>query len=226
MGNRQVVRHRPLEATPGVRIPLPQPNIFFMIPEYFLIIGAFVAFAGCLSYLMDTLKGKTQPNRVTWLLWAVVPAITFVAQIEQGVGLPTLLTFMIALMPLFIFIASFFNSKAEWKLGTFDYICGGLAILALVLWQMTRVGNIAIALSILADFFAAIPTIVKSYKYPESENYKEYLTSMTYAIVTLLALKNWGFEYYAFATYIALLNILIVYLLVVRPNFRLVQKGY
>ena len=189
-----------------------------MISENFLILGALIQFAGSLSYFIDTLKGKTQPNRVTWLLWAIVPGIAFVAQIQQSVGLPALLTLVIVLSAMLIFMASFFNKKAVWKLGVFDYVCGALAVLAIVLWQLTNNANLAIMLSIIGDLFAAVPTIVKSYKYPKTENYKEPLSSIIYGGITLLALQQWGFEYYAIAVYVVLLNLLTFYLIALRPR--------
>lgn len=195
-----------------------------MIPENFIILGAIIQLTGSLSYLVDTVKGKIQPNRVSWFLWALVPGIAFVAQIEQGVGLPALLAFMCGVYPVFIFLATFFNKKAVWKIGFFDYICGALAILALVLWYVTKIGNVAIFLSIVADFFALAPTILKAYRHPKTENHHEYLSSGIFAAITLLTLTTWNFEYYGFALYYLLSNVLIVYLVVVRPRFFQHQK--
>jgi hypothetical protein len=57
-----------------------------MLDEKFVILGIIVGFIGSLSYLIDTIKGKTKPNRVTWFLWALAPLIAFTAEIKQGVG--------------------------------------------------------------------------------------------------------------------------------------------
>jgi len=44
--------------------------------------------------------------------------IAFKAQIKEGVGIhQALLTFMVGFIPLIIFIASFINKKAYWKIG-------------------------------------------------------------------------------------------------------------
>lgn len=60
-----------------------------MIPGYFAIVGAVIASLGGLYYLYETITGKSKPNRVSWLLWGVMPMIIFVAQRVQGVeGLP------------------------------------------------------------------------------------------------------------------------------------------
>lgn len=173
-----------------------------MINENFVIIGAIIGFAGAVSYLIDTLKGKAKPNRMSWFLWALAPLIAFSAQIDQGVGLQALMTFTVGFNPALIFIASFVNKKAEWKLTKFDLTCGVLSIIGLILWQITQVGNIAIFFGILADGLAALPTIVKSFNNPETENHWAYSTAAINAGITLLAIKTWDFAHYGFPVYI------------------------
>ena len=193
-----------------------------MISEKFLIVGAIVQVIGSLGYLIETIKGKTQPNRVTWLLWGIIPGIAFLSQINQGVGAAAMFTFVIGFIPIVIFLATFLNKKAVWKLGRFDYVCGALAILGLILWFITKVGNLAILLSIIADFFAAVPTLVKAYRNPESESYKDFLGSVIYGVITLLTLQQWGFEYWGFAAYVVAFDSTLVYFIGLRP--RLIMK--
>jgi hypothetical protein len=176
-----------------------------MIPSYFIYVGAILSLSGSLNYAINTLKGKTKPNRVTWFLWALAPLIAFAAQISQGVGLVSLMTFMVGFGPLLIFIASFFNKNSAWKLTKFDIVCGSLSLLGLVIWFFTREANYAIAIAIIADLLAALPTIVKSYKYPETESHLVFLFASINALIALLVIENWGFEYYAFPLYILLL---------------------
>ncbi len=87
-----------------------------MLSQNFVIIGTLIGTAGAIAYLWDTIKGKVKPNRVSFLLWAIAPMIAFVAQIQQGVGLESLMTFSTGFLPLLTFIASFTNKKAEWKI--------------------------------------------------------------------------------------------------------------
>ena len=180
-----------------------------MINQNFIYLGALIFFIGSIGYFFETLQGKVKPNRVTWFIWAVAPMITFAAQIKQGVGIQSLLTFMVGFIPLLIFFASFINKKSYWKIQSIDLICGSLSIIGLILWQITKVGNIAIIFSIIADFLAALPTFVKSYKHPETENYFLYLGLTVFAFITLLTIKVWNFETYSFSLYMLILNLLI-----------------
>lgn len=173
-----------------------------MLNENFVYVGVVLSFLGALSYLVDTLKGKAKPNKVSWFVWALAPLIAFGATVQQGVGVRSLLTFMVGFNPLLIFLASFVNKKAYWKITTLNLACGALAIAGLVLWLITDIPNLAIFFGILADGIAAIPTVIKSYKDPETENPNVFLGSGIAALITLLTIKVWNFEQFAFPVYI------------------------
>ena len=191
-----------------------------MLHSNFVIIGALIGAIGSIAYLLNTLKGKVKPNRVTFLLWSIAPMIAFWAQVEQGVGLAALMTFSTGFMPLTVFLASFVNKQAEWKLTKFDLICGILSVLGLVLWMITKIGNVAIFFSIVADGLAAIPTIVKAYKYPDTEIAWPWIATVFGIVLTLLTLSSFTFANCGFILYILVVNILI-YVLV---QFRLGEK--
>lgn len=55
-----------------------------MINENFIFVGAVLSLVGSLNYVINTLKGRTKPNRVTWFLWALAPLIAFSAEIQKG----------------------------------------------------------------------------------------------------------------------------------------------
>ena len=189
-----------------------------MLSSNFIIIGTLIGAAGSVAYLIDTVKGKIQPNRVSFLLWSLIPFIAFAAQIDQGVGLEALMTFSTGFLPLTVFIASFANKAAAWKITPFDLICGILSLLGLALWWFTREGNIAILFSILADALAAIPTLVKAYRFPSTEIAWPWLATSIGVILTLLTLPVFTFANSAFIWYILLLNISIFLLVQFRPG--------
>lgn len=192
-----------------------------MIDERFIYLGVGINFFGTISYLKSTLQGKTKPNKVTWFLWALAPLVAFAAQYSQGVGLVSLMTFMIGFGPILIFLASFLNKKSDWKITKFDIFCGILSLLGLVLWGLTRVGNIAILFAILADGLAAIPTLIKAYHYPETENLDSYLCAGISAVIAFLAIKDWNFANFGFALWTIFLCS--IFVLIIR--FKLGKKN-
>lgn len=194
-----------------------------MINENFVIFAAVFNIIGAVSYVIPTLKGQTKPNKVSWFIWALAPLIAFSAEIEQGVGIRSLMTFMVGFTPLMVFLSSFINKKAYWKVSNFDIFCGVLSIIGLILWQITNIGNLAILFAVVADGLAALPTLVKAYHQPETESSNVFLMSAISALITLFTIKIWNFENSAFPIYIfvicALMYVLIEFKIGKRLNY-------
>jgi len=173
-----------------------------MINQNFVLLGVLINLLGGIVYIRDTLRGKVQPNRISWGLWSLAVMVAFAAQVKEGVGIRSLATFMVGFTPLLIFLASFVNKKAYWKLTKFDASCGLLSIIGLILWYITKNANIAILFSIFADLMAGIPTLIKSYKFPETENWLEFASSFISVGIVMLTLKTFSFAFLAFPLYI------------------------
>jgi hypothetical protein len=189
-----------------------------MINENFVILGALINLLGSFSYLRDMFRGKAKPNRVSWGLWSLAVMIAFAAEVKSGVGIRALTTFMIGFSPLLIFIASFFIKKAYWAITKFDLACGVLSLLALIMWYFTKNANVAISFAILADLIAGIPTIIKAYHHPETENSVEYSTSLISIVILMLTLKNFDFAFLAFPLYIFCYDSIVFTLINIRPH--------
>jgi len=183
-----------------------------MINQNFVYLGVLLQFVGGVGYLIDTVQGKAKPNRVSWILWSAAPLIAFYAQIRQGVGVEAFATFIVGFTPLLIFIASFTNKKAVWRISTLDIVCGFCSLIGLLLWFLTKSGNIAILFSIFADGFACIPTMVKSWYAPETESDSIFLMGVVNAAIGLLVIKNWHFANCAFLIYLFFADFILVLL--------------
>ena len=185
-----------------------------MINENFVIIGALLSLIGSLDYVVGTIRGKTQPNRATWFLWAFAPLIAVTAMLNGGVKWQgVLMTFMVGFGPLLVFLSSFVNKKSVWKLTKFDYICGALSVLGLVGWSIAKDGDVAIFFSISADALALLPTLVKSWKSPESERWLVFLLASINAIITLLTIKVWDFTHIGFPIYILIVCLALFFII-------------
>ena len=174
--------------------------------EYLVLAAAVATLLSAFAYIRSMFKGGAKPNRVTWLMWAVAPFIGAAAAVSSGVGLPAVSVFMAGLSPFLIFTASFFTKKAYWKLATYDYVCGALSALALILWFLTREPNAAIAFAIASDALASIPTIIKAWRHPETESVWPFVTGVFGASAGLTAVTLWRFSAYAFPAYLLVAN--------------------
>lgn len=137
-----------------------------MLDEKFLHIAAILLAWGAYSYIRHVLRSDTRPNLVTWFLWTLAPMIVFAAQLRSGVCSVALFTLMVGLCPLAVLVAGL--KKGNFRPTKFDLACGGMSLLALMLWQLTGSGLVAVGLSIVADGAAATPTITKAYRDPRS----------------------------------------------------------
>ena len=173
-----------------------------MLDVHFVILGAVIGLGGMLSYVRDTIRGVTQPNRVTWFMWSLAPFIAFAAEIQAGVGLRSLMTFVIGFGPLLILAASFVNRQAAWQIGPFDWLCGALSAAGLITWLVTRHGTVAVVASIAADALAATPTLRKSWSAPETESASAYVTAAVNALITVLTIDRFTTADAAFPLYI------------------------
>ena len=180
-----------------------------MIDERFVFLAFVLSMVGVTMYLIDIFKGRVKPNLVTWILWALAPLIATGAQISEGAGLRAVHTFATGFGPLLIVFASLYNRRSIYKAQPRHYFFGALSLIGLVLWAITGEGIVALVFAILADGFAALPTIEKLYKYPETENGLIFGFGILAATLTLLTIDDWQFEQYGFSLYILLVTLVI-----------------
>jgi hypothetical protein len=183
-------------------------------------VGSAIGALGAAVYLRDTLRGTTKPNRVTWLLWAVAPLLAAAVELDDGVGLRTLPTFMIGFMPLLVFIGSFHNPASVWKIRRIDYACGAMSVVGTLTWLVTRNGILAISAAIAADFMAGVPTLTKSWTHPETETVHTYIGAVISMVIVLLTIENWSFDVAAFPAFIVFMGSVEVVLVGLEPGPR------
>lgn len=193
-----------------------------MIDQNWIYLGVLLNLIGSVTYVVHTLQGKARPNRVTWFLWSLAPLLAYGAMLSKGVSpVDGLMTFMVGFGPLMVFIASFINRKSAWKITQFDMICGILSFAGILLWLITQDGFFAIVFTIVADALALLPTLVKSWKDPESESYLVFMNGAISAGITLLAIKTYDFSHVAFPLYIFIVCALLFAIIKFRLGLRL-----
>ena len=165
-----------------------------MLPGKIVYLGLLLQLTGQISYIVSIFRGRTKPNLVSWFIWMLAPLIGFFFIVKAGASFSALPIFMGGFGPFLVILFSIFIKNGYWKINTFDLYCGALALLALIFYVATHSLGISILFAMLADFLAAIPTMVKSWKFPETENSLIYFFAMTSSILGLLTIKNWSFS--------------------------------
>ena len=168
-------------------------------PQLLVVVSVLLMVWGAYDYLRDTLAGKTKPNRVSWSLWALAPLISLGAAFDANADVWASIRVLVGgIVPAVIFLASFINKNSYWRLGRFDWLCGGLSLAALVFWQLADSPLVAVLLATAANTLATIPTLVKAWNYPETESRLIFITSFTSAILIIPAIPVWTIANSAF----------------------------
>lgn len=174
-------------------------------------LAVLIQLVGVFFYIRAMALGTTKPNRVTWIIWALAPLIGTWLAWRAGAGLSILPVFMAGFNPVLVLIASFVIKNGYWHVTRFDIYCGVLALLALIMWLITKSFSISILFAILSDGLAAFPTLAKSWKYPETETASAYIGGIQANILGLFIIKEWSFPIYSLGIYFILINLMIVF---------------
>jgi hypothetical protein len=194
-----------------------------MINENWIFLGVVLNLIGTATYVLAVLKGKARPNRVTWFILSVAPFVAFSAMITKGVSLQqSLMTFTVGLSPLIVFVSTFLTKHPKWKVTKFDLSCGALALVGLGLWAITKEGDLAILFSVIADLLAFTPTLVKAFKYPDTESSWLPLLAWCNSVIAVLIITKWDFTHMAFPVYLAVVNLLAFSLIYFKPGLNFV----
>jgi len=161
-----------------------------MLDPRFVYLAIALALFGAVRYVIDTWRGSTQPHRVTWTLWALEGILAYAVEIQAHVGLASLMTLVLGLIPCVVVAASFRNPQAVWKIDRIDVACGAVSLLGLLFWLLVNEPTVALLSFVTADFIAALPTYRKSWTNPESESGSPYIFGALNCAVTLLTLHE------------------------------------
>lgn len=85
--------------------------------------------------------------------------------------------------------------------------------MALVLWRITGDGMVALLFSIVADLLAALPTVLKSYQYPQTESAGTFWAGVIATIINLLTLSHFTFISASVSVYVLIINLVLAILI-------------
>lgn len=137
------------------------------------LISGFLVIASVIPYAIRTHQGKIQPNLTSWSLWTLLGLALLVTYWSSGAGAniwPAIFGFTNPLLVTIIVL----RKRGGWqKPNRLEVACLAFGILSLGLLLMIHehkdLAQWALYLAILADFFAAIPTIVFCWKEPHHD---------------------------------------------------------
>ncbi|MFH1898864.1 MAG: hypothetical protein ABIJ82_00075 [Patescibacteria group bacterium] len=193
----------------------------FSMQNLLIFLSTALALVAYFVYYISILKGKAKPHRTTRLVLFIISSLATASMFAQGNRVAIWLSGVFAVSSFVIFLMSI-----KYGLGGFsklDIFCFVIALFGIAVWIYTRNPTTAIFSSIAADFTGFLPTIIKSYKMPESEVWTFFFIGAVSAALNLLATEKWVFEAFAYPLYIILVNTIVV-LLILRPVLNISKK--
>ncbi len=195
-----------------------------MLDPRFVFLAAGLSAIGATSYVRDTLRGTTSPHRVTWGLWALEGILAFIVEVQQHVGLASIMTLALGFAPLVVVITSFKNSHAVWQIDRVDVVCGVVSLAGLVFWAVINEPTFALVSFVAADFIAALPTYRKSWHQPETETPRMFVLGSLNTGITLLTLKHFTTAGALFPGVIMITDCILSVLILTRVGPRVAQR--
>lgn len=181
----------------------------------FILISSVLALISPLIYSRAIIKGEAKPHRTTRLVLLIITALTTASLFAQNNHVAIYLAAVSTLQSILIFILSLKRGMGGWAKS--DIVCLLVATIGVILWQVTKNPVIALYFAIGADFTGMIPALIKTYKFPHTEIWSFFLLDVFAAGFSLLAVRVWTVEQYAYPIYIMLINLFMV-ILIVKPK--------
>ncbi|HSX15280.1 MAG TPA: hypothetical protein VLF40_00650 [Candidatus Saccharimonadales bacterium] len=159
---------------------------------------------GYIPYIRDIWRGKVKPQRVTWAIWTILTTIAAVNQVKNGGGYSSLFFISTAVLVSITFLLSI--RKGMGGASKLDMICLVLAIALFGYWATVHDTRISTLIAVIIDGIGAVPTIIKTYKHPETETYIQWMLAGVAGILTVLAVTRLDWALIIYPLYVVVAN--------------------
>lgn len=157
-----------------------------------------------LPYIIDTLRGATQPARSTWMIWAVLSSILCLSLFAEGATDSLWFAAVQAGGTVIVFLLSI-----RYGVGNFmswaDFLVILLSAFGLMLWYVTDSAVYALSISIGISTLGGSLTVIKACRCPGSETLSAWLLSFVAAVFAMISVGEVDVVMLAYPVYLFLL---------------------
>lgn len=174
------------------------------------LISAIVIFVSMFPYIKAIYnRSLERPVVSTWALWVLIGALLFVTNYDAGSRWDTTLfpIFVGVVNPALVLLFALRYGTYVWT--KIDTLCVVLCVVTIVVWQTTDSPVLGILGGILADFTAALPQLIKSWREPRDEPVLPWAMFVSASALSLLAVPVWTPAYFIFPIYMTCMSGLI-----------------
>ncbi len=172
-----------------------------MVDEILVAVAGLIVLVGAPFYLRDILRGRTRPERTTWLIWSVLAVVAFASQLQLGAQWSLVYIGLTAAGSIIVYLLSLRHGTDGWKAG--DKLALAIAALGIALALAMRSPQMALFGVMLADFAGAVLTIQKAYRRPGSETTITWMLAGVAWLLTALSVGSRRFDLVVYPLYMA-----------------------
>ncbi|QMU59536.1 MAG: hypothetical protein GKR98_15925 [Boseongicola sp.] len=171
------------------------PTIIFGVLSGVLSTYAYI------PYIIDTVAGRTQPQRASWLIWSVLGSVAFFSQVYEGATSSLWFAGVQVGGTIIVFFLSIRKGLGAY-LNRTDYFVLVAAAIGLILWYFTETAAYALTITISVSLLGGVLTAIKSYGDPGSETLVTWVVSFVAAICAMLAVGTFDLILLAYPMYL------------------------
>jgi hypothetical protein len=183
--------------------------------QFIAVLGFLLQMASAAACCHAIATKPVSPNRVSWLLWATIPLVASVIAIQDGAGWGVLPVLGASLGPWIVLFFAIVRRRGSWQFTPLSITCLVVSLSGLAI-QIVGFGIVASIAVMVTEFSAALPTIAKAWKDPQSESALTYLLSGTSAVTALLTINTFNLQQAGFPMMVTLLMFTIALIVIVK----------
>jgi hypothetical protein len=172
--------------------------------EIFALVSAILILAAAPPYVINTLRGKTRPERVTWLIFSVLGLIAFISQLGLGASWSLVFSGLDTAASILVLSLSIKHGVGgHTKLDTIALVVAAIGVVIAIIAKAPVISLLGV---ILADLSGMGLTIKKTYLKPESETTVSWLLVGTASLFGLLSVGRFSYGILLYPFYLMLAN--------------------
>jgi len=168
------------------------------------ILSALLILAASPPYIIDTLKHKTKPERITWFIFSVLGVTAFVSQLSLGASWSLLFSGLDTLVSILVFVLSLkFGVGGHTKLDIGALVIAGIGIIVALVAKQPIISLLGV---VLADMSGVSLTLRKVYVKPGSETTISWLLVGTASLLGAIAVGKLSLTLLLYPMYLMIAN--------------------
>lgn len=175
-----------------------------------IIVSTTLVLTSPIVYIKSILQGKAKPHRTTRFVLLVITVLSTVSLLASSSQVALWLAFASAVQAVAVFALSIKRGMGGWS--RLDVTCLTIAMIGVLIWQLTSQPLIGLYASVVADFVGMVPAIVKTYRMPHTEDWRFFAMDTVASVLTIIAAGSFSYKETIYPAYLILINGLMVWL--------------